>query len=416
MKPLLLLAMCAAPLAAAPADTFLLRGGMVHPVSGPPVENGAVLVKDGRIAEVGVKIAAPKGVKVIDVRGLHVYPGLIDSGGQLGAMEIGSVRETRDTTELGDFKPQLRMGVAINPASEHIPVTRANGITAAVTMPSGGLIPGQASLIHLDGWTTEEMAIRPSVAMRIEFPALSLAGMPYAEQKRRYEQRLRELDEFFESARRYQRAKAAAAPDFKTDLRFEAMLPVIEGKLPVLIRAAKEKDIRAAIAFADKQKVRMILQQGTEAWKLAAELKAKNIPVALGPTLALPADEDDPYDRPFTTPGELFKAGVKIAFSSFGPAGGTSNPSNLPYQAAGAVPFGLPAEEALKAITLAAAEIWGVADEIGSIDKGKWADLIVTDGDPLEIRTQVKQMFIKGRPVDLSNKHKRLYEKYLARP
>jgi imidazolonepropionase-like amidohydrolase len=413
------------PLAAGTDDTFLLRGGTVHPVSGADVPNGAVLVKDGRIAEVGARVTAPKGVRVIDVKGLHVYPGLIDSATSLGASEVSSVRETNDTTDLGTFKPQLRIAIAFNPASEHLPVTRANGITTALVQPAGGIIPGQAALMHMDGWTWEDMAVKQSAAMRLDYPYIQTGGRSrgmgssrggtYAEARKRYEAQVRELEEFFESARRYQKAKAAGGADFKTDLKFEAMLPVLEGKLPVLVRAEKEKTIKEAVAFAGKQKIRMILQHGDEAWKMAAELKAKNIPVTLGRTYSLPEDEDDPYDRAFTTPGELSKAGIKIAFATYGPGAG-GNPFNLPYEAAAAVPFGLPQDEALKAVTLYPAQILGVADQIGSIEKGKLADLIVTDGDPLETRTQVKQMFIKGRAVDLSNKHKRLYEKYLNRP
>jgi imidazolonepropionase-like amidohydrolase len=428
MKPArlsLILLSVALPLAAGSDDSFLLRGATVHPVSGPDIPNGSLLVKDGRIAEIGVKVAAPKGVRIIDVKGFDVYPGMIDSATALGATEISSVRETTDTTDAGAFKPQLRIAIAVNPESEHIPVTRANGITSAIVRPTGGIIAGQAALIHLDGWTTEEMMIKPSAAMQMEFPVIQAVAArggaraggptPFAEARRRYEQQLRELDEFFESARRYQRAKAAQAADFKTDLKLEAMLPVLEGRLPVLVHAEKERAIRAAIEFCEKQKVRMILQQAPEAWKVAADLKAKNIPVTLPRTLSLPEDEDDPYDRAFITPADLFKAGVKFAFCTYGPETST-NPFNLPYEAAAAVPFGLPRQEALKAVTLYAAEIWGVADQIGSLDKGKWADLIVTTGDPLEIPTQVKQVFIKGRAVDLNNKHKRLYEKYSNRP
>lgn len=412
------------PLAADDGASFLLRGGTVHTVSGPDIPGGSVLVKDGRIAGAGVKIAAPKGVRVIDVKGLHIYPGLIDSATQLGAYEVGSVRETSDVSDVGAFKPQLRIAVAVNPSSEHIPVTRANGITAAVVQPAGGVIPGQAALIHLDGWTTEEMMIKPSLAMRLDYPYIQMGGgsrggapgaNTFAEARKRFEAQVRELEEFFEASRRYQQAKAAGAPDFQTDLRFEAMLPVLEGKLPLLVRADKDQTIRDALAFATRQKVRMILQHGVQSWKVAGELKARGIPVTLARTLSLPEEEDEPYDRPFTTPAELFKAGVKFCFATYGPGAG-NNPFNLPYEAAAAVPFGLPQQEALKAVTLHAAEIWGVADLIGSIDKGKLADLIVTDGDPLETRTQVKQMFIRGRTVDLNNKHRRLYEKFVNRP
>lgn len=406
--------------AAAADDSFLLRGAVIHPVAGAEIPHGDLLVRNGRIAGLGTRLAAPKGVRVIEARGLHVYPGMIDSATQMGLTEIGAVRETSDTSELGNLNPELRAVIAVNPASEHIPVTRANGITSVMTLPQGSMLAGQAAFIHLDGWTWEEMAVQPDAAMMLHFPLIQASRFrffranptPYAEQKRNYEQHVRELEEFFESARRYQKAKQAKEPGFTADLKFEAMLPVLEGRIPLMVEAIREKPIREAIRFADKEKVRMVLAHGEEAWKVAPDLKSRNIPVILGPTLELPLDEDDPYDRLFTAPAELSKAGVKIAFGSFN----TSFSRNLPYQAAAAVAFGLPHDEALKAVTLYPAQIWGVADRLGSIEEGKWADLMVTDGDPLETQTKVKQLFIQGKPVDLDNKQKRLYEKYLNRP
>jgi imidazolonepropionase-like amidohydrolase len=416
--------LAAAPLHGAGGGDVLLRGATVHPVSGPDIPNGSVLIQNGKIVEVGARVSAPRGVRVVELKGLHVYPGMIDSATEIGLSEIGAVREMNDVTDLGLFKPQLRAATAVNPASEHIPVTRANGITSVITIPGGGIIAGQAVLMHLNGWTMEDMAVRSPVAMRMEFPHVQTARFTFAENpdrasyteaKNRYEQQLRELNGFMESAERYRQAKAAGGPGFEPDLKYEAMVPVLEGKLPLLIRAEKVKTIREAIAFAEKYKVHMILEQGDEAWKMAGDLKAHNIPVILPPTLRLPDQEDDPYDKPFSIPGELSKAGVKFAFATFGP-GAETNPRNLPYEASAAVAFGLPYAEALKAVTLYPAQIWGVGDELGSIEKGKWGDLIVTDGDPLETRTQIKQMFIKGAPVDLDNKHHRLYEKYLNRP
>lgn len=423
-QPAVLALLLAAQLSA--AGPLLLRGATVHPVSGPDIPNGAVLVRDGRIAEVGPHLVAPRGARIVELKGLHLYPGMIDSATEIGLSEIAAVREMNDVTDLGFFKPQLRAAVAVNPASEHIAVSRANGITSVMVMPGGGIIAGQAALLHLDGWTVEDMAVRVPAAMRMEFPHIrptrerfaDPAAPPratFADTKKKYEEQLRELNDFMESAQRYRQAKAAAGPAFEPNLEFEAMLPVLEGKLPLLIRADKEKNIRAAIAFSDKYKVRMILEQGAEAWKLASELKARHIPVILPPTLRLPDQEDDPYDKPFSIPGELLHAGVTFAFASYGP-GDSENPRNLPYEAAAAVPFGLPRDEALKAVTINAARIWGVGDELGSIEKGKWADLIVTDGDPLETRTDVKEVYIKGTKVDLENKHRRLYEKYLSRP
>lgn len=421
MRVLLAALLAASGPAVAAENSLLIRGATVHPISAPEIRDGMILIKDGLIAEVGPRIAAPRGVRVIEAKGLHVYPGLIDSGTQLGLVEISSVRETVDTTEIGDFNPQLRAIIAVHPASEHIPVTRANGITTAVTAPSGGIISGQAALIRLDGWTWEEMQVKAPAAMILQFPVIQTRGAgpgpgraarPFSEARREYERRLQQLREFFEQARRYRQAKLSGAPGFQTDHRMEAMLPVLEGRLPVVVHAIRERAIREAIAFAESQNIRLVLAEAREAWKVADLIKQKDIPVILGPTLALPLEEDDPYDKAYTLPAELYRAGIKFAFASFS----TSFARNLPYQAAMAVAFGLPHAEALKALTLYPAEIWGVADKLGSIEKGKWADLIVTDGDPLETRTQVRRVFIRGREADSGNRHLRLYEKYSQRP
>jgi imidazolonepropionase-like amidohydrolase len=420
MRTIVLAAVCSAMLTAGTEDTFVLRGVTVHPVTGPKMENVSLLVRNGRIADVGPRIASSKDVREVQAKGLHVYPGMINSASTVGLSEIGSVRETTDTTELGDFNPQLRASVAVNPASEHIPVTRANGITAVITSPQGGIISGQASLIRLDGWTWEEMEIRRSAGLELNFPVLQTRGegfppgprIKYEEARKRHQAKLRELREFFEKARRYQRSKAEGGTYFKTDLKFEAMLPVLENTLPVVIRAAREREIKEALAFADQERIRVILAGVEEIGNLAEELKKRKIPVILGETFRLPAQMDDPYDEPYTLPARLHAAGVKFAFGTFD----TQFARNLPFQVANAVAFGLPYEKALEAVTIGAAEIWGVAGEIGSIEKGKSADLILTNGDPLEASTQILQMFVRGRQVDLETKHTRLYEKYLRRP
>ncbi|MBI3684699.1 MAG: amidohydrolase family protein [Acidobacteria bacterium] len=411
----------AAALSAGADDTFLIRGAVIHPVSGPSIENASLLVQDGKIADIGLKIVVAKGIKVIEGKGLHVYPGMIDSATEVGMSEIGSVRETADVSELGDFKPQLRAAIAVNPSSEHIPVIRANGITAAMALPGGGVIAGQASLMYLDGWTWEEMTMRRDAAMVLSFPAINTFSFSftegvvrgsYTDAKRNYDRRMKQLREYFESARRYQKAKAAGGPGFKTDLALEAMLPVLEGKVPLMVSAVRERAIRDALAWAEKERVRIVLTGVRKPGNTLADLKAKNIPVICGPTQALPMEEDDSYDAAFSLPAELHRAGVKFAFGSFG----NQFSRNLPYQAATAVAFGLPYEEALKSVTLYPAQIWGVDQIMGSIDKGKSADLMITDGDPLEVKTQLKRLFIRGREVDLESRHTKLYKKYLARP
>lgn len=428
----LLLMLAAYTLIAAENDSFLIRNATVHPVSGPKLNNASVLVIDGKVAEVGERLQTRAKVKVIDGRGLHVYPGMIDAATLVGISEISSVRETADVGEVGEFNPQLRASIAVNPESEHIPVTRANGITAVGVLAAGvsggfgfgeiSYIGGQISLMHLDGWTWEEMAITHGAAMQLRMPGIEtrrrnpmtgeFTTTPYSEARRRQEANLQKVRGFFEEARRYQTAKQAGSAALKTDLRFEAMLPVIEGRQPVLIPAVRERDIRHAIAFAEQEKVRIILAGVRRPGAAAEEIAKKKIPVILGSPFVTAMEEDDPYDATFTVAAELHRAGVKFAFASFG----AQFSRNLPYQAGQSVAYGLPYETALRALTLNAAEIYGVADRMGSIEPGKLADLIVTDGDPLEIRTQVKMMFVKGRSVDLESRHTRLYRKYRARP
>jgi imidazolonepropionase-like amidohydrolase len=285
-----------------------------------------------------------------------------------------------------------------------------------MALPGGGIISGRGALMRLDGWTWEEMELKRDAAMCLAFPVLTIGGgrarPTLADAKKQHEARLRSLRELFESARAYQKAKAASRADFRTDLALEAMLPVLDRKIPLMIQAERDKTIQAALDWAEKERVRVILSEVRAPGAALARIKEKNIPVILGPTQQLPLDEDDPYDAAFTLPAELHRAGVKFAFGTFG----NQFSRNLPYQAATAVAFGLPYDEALRAITITPAEIWGVAAEVGSVETGKWADLVVTDGDPLEVRTQVKMLFIKGKQVDLESRHTRLHHKYLDRP
>lgn len=402
-------------------DSFVLRNVTIHPVTAVVIPNATLVVTGGKIADFGAKVAAPKGAQIVDGKGLHVYPGLIDSASNIGMAEVSSVRETSDTVELGDFNPQLRAVSSINPSSDHIPVTRGNGITTSLIYPGGGIIGGQAALVHLDGWTWEEMAVERHVTMQMRMPTIATttfnpvfgaARRPFAETKRRYEERLKLMSEFFEQARAYQRRKAAGGAGFAVNRRLEAMLPVLDGKQSLMVFAPRERAVKDALAFAAKEKVKIILAGVREAGSAVKEIAERKIPVILGETLDLPLDEDAPYDSPFTLPAELHRAGVTIAFGTFS----VQFARNLPFQVANAVGFGLPYDEALKAVTINAAKIWGVDDRIGSIEKGKWADLILTDGDPLEGRSQVKRMWIQGRPVSLETRHTKLYEQYGKRP
>jgi imidazolonepropionase-like amidohydrolase len=406
------------------ASVYVIRNARIVTVTGAVIERGSVLIRDGKIAEVGARVAAPANAKVIDATGLSVYPGMIDSGTQIGLTEIGSIQETHDTTELGDFNSHMRAIVAVQPHSELIPVSRANGTTTAITRPSGRLVPGQAALINLDGWTWQEMTVKAPAAMMMEYPRaprgrgaafIQTEGAAAIAQLR--DRQLAALRRKLEDAQAYAKAKDARAADKSLPPRpvdhvLEALIPVVKGELPVLMLANAEREIKGAIEIADKYKLKMIISGAREAWKVASTLKEKNIPVIIGPVTDLPNAEDDDYDVNYSHAAKLYKAGVKFAFQSDDAA----YARNLPYQAGTSAAFGLPKDEALKAVTIYPAQIFGVDKLLGSVEVGKMANLIVTDGDPLEFKTSVKHMFINGKPVDLSSRHTKLYDKFNARP
>jgi imidazolonepropionase-like amidohydrolase len=415
-----------------PPSTIALTHAKIFTLAGAPIENGTLLIRDGKIAAVGANVEVPAGAQVIDAKGLQIYPGLFDPITQMGMSEISAVNATVDTTETGAYNPDVVAATAVFPSSEHIPVTRASGITEVLAVPdsggfdsggSRGVIGGQASAISLSGWTINEMLIKRSVAMVISWPTIETRSFdfatfsrkekPFTEAKQDYEKQVNELTDYLDRARHYAQAMGHGGPaDYQRDLKLEAMAPVIRGQLPVLVFADRARDIRNAIEYCDKQKLKMILAGGAEAYKVKDLLRSKSIPVILRPTLSLPIDEDDAYDRLLSQPAELAAAGVKFALGSFD----NSFARRLGQQAANAVAYGLPYDEALKTVTLYPAEIFGVADQVGTLETGKLANIIVTNGDPLEITTDVKFLFIKGQQTSMDNRHQRLYEKYLNRP
>ena len=406
----------------AAAQTLAIQGGTVHPVSGPSY-SGTVVVRDGLIEAAGAGVEAPSDAEVIDATGLHVYPGLFNAFTSVGLVEIGSIAATQDDSELGDT-PHLRALEAVHPASEIIPVTRANGITHVLSAPGGGPWAGQASAILLDGWTVEEMAIAPSVGVVLEWPSLetrefdfstfSVREKKFSEAKKDYDRTIDELGRWIDAARQYDHARSAAGSGATVEQNhaLEAVAKLTRGELPLIVLADRARAIRDAVAFAGQHGLRLVLASGRDAAQEAELLAEKEVPVILGAVQALPVQEDDAYDGPFTAPGDLERAGVPIAFGTFD----SSSARVLPYEVATAVAFGLDPEAALRALTLGAAEILGLADRVGSIDAGKWANLIVTDGDPLEVRTAVRHVIIRGRDVDLANRHSRSSELYGSRP
>jgi len=411
-----------------PRGTFAIRNARIVTVSGPDIENGTVVIRDGKIEAVGTNVSVPAGAQTIDGRGLSVYPGMIDAGTNMGLVEVPQgANGTVDLSEVGELNPNAKAIIAVNPHSAHIGVTRVEGITNTLTAPTGGLISGQAALINLLGTAPKEMAVVPQAALVINYPRIGFGGGGFgggfqqpanlADTLTANERQVEQIRKMLRDAEAYGRAQDAYAKDKSLprpdrNVVLEPLVPYVRGEQPVIFRADREAEIRGAIRFAEEMKLKPIILGGNDAWKVASVLKEKNIPVILTGIFSLPSREDDAYDSLYENPAKLQQAGVRFCIST-----GDAGPEvrNLAQYAGMAAAFGLSKADAVKSVTLFPAQILNVADRLGSIEVGKMANLVVTDGDLLEIRTRIKYLLIDGRPVVLSSRHTELNDAFKNR-
>jgi imidazolonepropionase-like amidohydrolase len=411
----------------APQGTYVIRNARVVTVSGPEIENGSVVVRGGKIEAVGANVAVPAGAEEINAQGLIVYPGMIDLGTSIGLVEISSGAPGGvDATEVGDINPNAQAITAVNPHSAYVNVTRVNGVTSVATLPLGGLIAGQAAFINLDGTTPDEMAVVPRSALVVNYPRVSTTAFDslFNPQERNVNEAITTRDRQLEQVRKvlrdaeaYGRAVDAYArdpslPRPEHDIVLASLVPYVRGERPVFFRANRESEIRGAIRFAEEQHLKPVILGGGEAWKLTGFLREKNVPVILTTILDLPPREDDPYDTNYAAAAKLQQAGVRFCIST-GSAGQFVR--NLPLYAGMAAAFDLPHAEAVKSVTLYPAEIMGLSASLGSIEPGKTANLVVTDGDLLDARAHVRYLFINGRKLPLTSRHTELYDQFKDR-
>jgi imidazolonepropionase-like amidohydrolase len=407
--------------AASASKTIALSGGKLLTITHGVIENGVLVMAGGKITAVGDQghVQIPKNAQVVDVKGMTVYPGLIDSETHLGLVEIGSDRYSSDLVEpSSEIMPHMHVYDAFHAESEHFPIVRINGITNAIVAPESlDTLPGQDIFIQLAGRTRDEMILKRDIALPLNFGA---------EQRRRGGQGgggggshfpstrmglISELRQTFLDTQHYVAEQEAAQKkgdkSFKRDLKLEALIPYLKGERPVVIGAYESHDVETIMALAQEFHLKVVLNHVTHSQEILDEIAAYKVPVVFGSIFDFPR-ANERYDAVYSMPAELVKRGVKLAFSS----PGTEFTRNLPYVAGYAVAFGLPYDEALKAITLNPAEIWGVADQLGSLDVGKTANVVVANGDPLDVRTDIKQVYIQGSPIPMESRQTKLRDEY----
>ncbi len=406
-----------------PQETIAIKNAHIFPVSGPEIQSGTIVISGGKITAVGANVTIPAGAKVIDATGMNVYPGMMDAGTSMGLSEIpqGSASGV-DIAEVGNFNPNAQAIYAINPHSAHIGVARVVGITSVISRPTGGILSGQAALVNLAGFTAPEMQVVPRAAMVIDLPKSGggrgrggfgggAAGNP-ADQARQNARQLDSLRTILRDAAAYGNAIDAAEKDrtlprVRHDVVLASLVPYVRGLMPVMMPADRVTDIKAAVAFAEEMKLKEIIIGGRDAPEIAAYLKQHDVPIVYTSVLQLPPREDDPYDYNFSGPAKLAAAGVRFSITS---GDCCSEVRNLPSVAGMASAFGLPKDQALRAVTLGPAQIFGVSDKLGSLEVGKIANVVVTDGDMLEAKTNTKYLIIDGRIVPLDTKHTQMYD------
>ena len=401
----------------------VLRGATIHTVTKGTITNGTIVLDRGKITAIGgADVAVPRGAKVVDVSGKHIYPGLIDAYSTVGLTEISSVDVSNDINELGDFNPNVRAEVAVNAESRHIGTTRSAGVLVAFSTPEGGVISGLSSALSLEGWTWEEMSMKGAAALNVKWPDPNAqprggrggpggrggAGGP---PPKSYPEQVQQIKDYFAEARAYRDALKAGQVA-RTDARYAAMIPALEGAIPVVVAAEGAAQINDAITWAKAEQVKLVIRGGRDALFVADRLKAEGIAVILTSTMSAPDHQYESYDNAYATPAKLYAAGVKFAIA--GGAGGLYS-YRLPWEAGVAVAFGLPEEEALKAVTINAAEFMGIADKVGSLEVGKEGTLLITSGTPLDMTSNIIQSYIQGREINMMDIHKFFFEKYLEK-
>ncbi|NNE09348.1 MAG: amidohydrolase family protein [Gemmatimonadetes bacterium] len=433
LAPAIVLLACLATLAGAhdqiPAppqtEPIAIVNATIHTGNGPAIQSGVLLFENGKITAVGNALRIPADLKQIDATGKHVYAGLFSARTAMGLVEIGAVRATKDYDETGDINPNVRAEQAFNPDSENIPVTRSNGILTVLSAPSGGLVSGHAAIMRMDGWTWEDMTVVPQAALIVNWPknrpTKSWSDTESIEEKKKKRAgRVAKIDDLITDARAYWTAKDAAKKAKKApplmDRRLESMRGVIDGNTPVIVSADEVMDLREAVAWALDRGLQLILFGGAQSDQCLDLLKDNDIPVILNNTnpegWSTPVTRDSDYDALYKLPAKLHAAGIRFALTSTGSVGRVPHERSFPYEASMAAAFGLPADEALKAITRYPAEILGVGDKLGTLENGKNATFFIANGDILDIRTVVERAFIDGREIDLNDHHKMMYEKY----
>ncbi len=402
---------------------IFIKNATIVPVVGEKIESGTLLIENGKIAALGKNLETPAGAQVVDASGMFVYPGFIDSYTHYGLMEIAANPNTVDVRELGKENPELKVIWAINPHSVHFGTGRITGTTTALVAPTGGTFPGLSALIKMDGWTVPEMTVKEVATSFINFPITPRPPREgVAAQKEAKEdvtsKLVEKIRDYLKEARRYLELKKFAAqnpslkpPDYNP--KYEALAPVFDGTLPVIVSVEKAKDIELAIKFVKEEKLNAIFRGCAQGFKVADKIKQAGIPVIFDNLYVGPSEPEDGYDAPYRNVVDLAKAGVMISFSS---GDDPSVGKDLPYHAAKAVAFGLPYDEAIKALTINPAKMFAVEGRLGSLEPGKDADLFITTGDPLDMKSEVKALVINGKLIDMASWWDSLYNKFKKRP